>query len=233
MSAVQLDLFGNPTEQAHESGEVLVRSHMRRVKGAPPAGNPPVAYLAPQPAPVAPRAIDSARVAVKTYLNGLYPHWATSRQIVAQTPCPERWVLRVLADLKAENRTVELEGGGFYLSFRLAPCAPSPVPHNGTATSKAAAKHLEQTGAAGTQIARILAVVKASGARGLTREEIHIATGISVASVCGRVNTLLGKGLLRETGTDRESSAGRWQAVVVAKEFGRMPTIVYREENTK
>ena len=52
----------------------------------------------------------------------------------------------------------------------------------------------------------------------MTREEIHLETGISVASVCGRVNTLLGKGLLSETGTDRESSAGRWQAVVVFTE---------------
>lgn len=95
---------------------------------------------------------------------------------------------------------------------------PIPVPHNGTHTSKSAAKHLEQTGAAGTQLSRVLEAVRASGARGMTREEIHIETGISVASVCGRVNTLLGKGLLIETGETRKSSAGVYQAVVVAKE---------------
>lgn len=103
------------------------------------------------------------------------------------------------------------------------PASPMPsaprdrAPHNGTRTSKAAAEFVAQSGLAASQEGRIYHAVLAAGARGMIREEIHLATGISVASVCGRTNTLLKKGMLLERG-ERESTQGRAQAVLVAVE---------------
>jgi hypothetical protein len=63
-----------------------------------------------------------------------------------------------------------------------------------------------------SQQERVLCEIRASGAAGLTRNEIAAQMGIPLASVCGRVNTLLELGEVFQSGAKRER-----RAVVFAK----------------
>lgn len=76
------------------------------------------------------------------------------------------------------------------------PIFKSP-PHNGTATSKAAADRIAPK--AGTMRARVLEAIRLAP-NGLTRAEVVARVGIKENSVNGRCSELLGAGLVREDG---------------------------------
>lgn len=66
-------------------------------------------------------------------------------------------------------------------------------PHNGTATSRAAARHVGAAGMALDQRGKVLRAITEAGGRGTTRADIAQATGIIQSTVCARVYELLGK----------------------------------------
>lgn len=70
---------------------------------------------------------------------------------------------------------------------------PTPAPHNGTSTSRAAAHVVEATGKATTDRARVLECIKQAGERGITRADIGAQTGLRGDTVRPRVYELLGK----------------------------------------
>ena len=84
------------------------------------------------------------------------------------------------------------------------------------ATSRAAAESIRGQVAL-TQRERVMAEIVRCGWDGATREEIAVATGLRLASVCGRVNELLRLGLATEPGRTRQTESLRPAAVVVAK----------------
>lgn len=96
-------------------------------------------------------------------------------------------------------------------------------PHNGSATSKAAAESLTAEHLQ-SQERRVLAALQSAGKRGLIREEIAKRTGIELTDVCRVVNGLAGatrsaqranRPRLVDDGPDtRLSSHGRGQKVV-------------------
>lgn len=74
---------------------------------------------------------------------------------------------------------------------------------------------------AGTQERRILEVLREDGP--LTRREIAGLTHIEINAVCGRVDALLRRGLVRETGGTRVSSLGvKGKLVDIAKAPDRL-----------
>lgn len=90
-----------------------------------------------------------------------------------------------------------------------------PAPHNGTATSKAAAKAIEPH--RDSQAGRVLAFVRASGQHGATREEIADGLQMRLASVCARVSELVADSKIIGRGK-RPASSGHEVEVLVAKE---------------
>jgi len=107
-----------------------------------------------------------------------------------------------------------------------APVAPPtpklpPAPHNGTPTSRAAAEAIEPTRQ--TQCGKVLAYIRAQGARGATRHEAAKALDMPLASVCGRFDDLRrygGVGVIVEPeGMTRLNESGRHVQVAIAKEF--------------
>jgi hypothetical protein len=140
--STQLSLFNEPTQQSTATASVLVRSHLRHVKGGKPT---------------APRS-----------------HTA---------------------------------------------------PHNGQATSHAAADSLS-SGHLQAQEARVLAALRSVGSAGLIREQIAAMTGIEITDVCRVINGLARatKGaekanrpkLVEDGPQTRRSSHGRSQKVVRA-----------------
>lgn len=97
------------------------------------------------------------------------------------------------------------------------------APHNGTATSRAAAV-LQGQGRRQSNRERVVAFVWQCGARGATREEVADALGMRLSSVCGRVGEELtrrgknGEDLsrIRQLTTKRVTSAGAQAFVLVA-----------------
>lgn len=79
------------------------------------------------------------------------------------------------------------------------------APHNGSATSRAAAEQIEPH--AGTQRAAILAYIREHD--GATRQEICLALNMPNNSVCPRVLELIKLNLIRETTTTRQTTSGR------------------------
>lgn len=69
-----------------------------------------------------------------------------------------------------------------------------------------------------SQRKRVLIELVSRGSAGATREEIASATGLRLASVCGRVNELIRLGLAVENGRTRQTESLRSAAVVVARE---------------
>ena len=62
----------------------------------------------------------------------------------------------------------------------------------------------------------IFRYVVSQGETGATREEISLATGIILQSVCGPTLQLLRERCIRENGTTRKTSSGNLAAVLVA-----------------
>lgn len=90
-------------------------------------------------------------------------------------------------------------------------------PHNGTATSRAAAASMD-AGTLAQQERYIVARVRVSRG-GLTRQEIADCEEMRLSSVCARVNELIRRGVLMERG-ERRGESGRMQAVVWVNPVG-------------
>ena len=96
-----------------------------------------------------------------------------------------------------------------------APRSLPPAPHNGTATSRAAAMALDPAWQA-TQCGIVYAAIKARS--GATREELTEATGLPIQTICGRVDNLLKMGMIYEPeGVTRPTKSGRQAQVVRVK----------------
>jgi DNA-binding IclR family transcriptional regulator len=89
------------------------------------------------------------------------------------------------------------------------------APHNGTRTSIAAARRIQSSLA--DQERRVLDVLSTSP-QGLTRQELADVSSLRLASVCGRANSLIGKGLVVERGTRRNVNGGPAAVLFVNKE---------------
>lgn len=72
------------------------------------------------------------------------------------------------------------------------------APHNGTATSRAAARAVTESGQQATQIAQVLRLINKAGERGTTRADIAHALGKPQSTVCARVNRLMQQGAVIE-----------------------------------
>lgn len=95
------------------------------------------------------------------------------------------------------------------------------VPHNRTATSKAAADHVVRTGGKPTGESVILRMLAAPRwANGATREDIEDTTGLLTQTVCPRVNGLVRAGQVRVIGT-RKLRSGRDGDVYQITDEGR------------
>lgn len=86
--------------------------------------------------------------------------------------------------------------------------------HNGTATSIEAAIHARQF--KGQQHRRIMDHLRTC-VDGATREEIAIATGVSIQSCCARMVELIRAGFIVETDRKRKTSTGRNAVVIEVK----------------
>lgn len=96
------------------------------------------------------------------------------------------------------------------------------VPHNRTATSKAAADHVVRTGGKPTGESVILRMLAAPRwANGATREDIEDTTGLLTQTVCPRVNGLVRAGQVRVIGT-RKLRSGRDGDVYQITDDGRV-----------
>lgn len=100
---------------------------------------------------------------------------------------------------------------------------PTPVPHNGTETSRKAARAVRERGTDTTQKGRILALLLASRAEGMTRSQLANAAGIRESTVGPRVAQLIREGKAVETGMTRKSEFGVEQKVVYAGEVSQSP----------
>lgn len=96
----------------------------------------------------------------------------------------------------------------------------SDPPHNRTDTSRAAAESIRHESAKCEAIA--LCIVRNSGRRGVTNEEISERSAqygrhMTVQCVCGRTNRLAAKGQIVDSGERRPGASGRkakvWKAV--------------------
>jgi predicted transcriptional regulator len=80
----------------------------------------------------------------------------------------------------------------------------------------------------------VLEFVQARGSRGATREEIAGGAGLSLSSVCGRVNELEEAGLLQTTSMRRIGKSGKGNSVVCAVEHASGDTsITWRESSIR
>lgn len=106
----------------------------------------------------------------------------------------------------------------------------TPLPHNGTSTSRAAAVGAQASGQASTDRERVLRAIQAAGERGITRSDICHQLGLSGDTVRPRVWELMGNGsgqavhesLIAEQGERIPDCGGRrMQAVLVAVEVSK------------
>lgn len=93
------------------------------------------------------------------------------------------------------------------------PYLGGPPFQRSSATSEAAAASVEEHVEA--QAERIVAFLRERGPYGATREEIAIALGIRLSSVCGRVARLMALHEIRESTRKRATSSGREAFVLV------------------
>jgi hypothetical protein len=91
------------------------------------------------------------------------------------------------------------------------------APHNGTATSKAAAKAIEPH--INEQHKAMLFWYRTYGSPGLTDAEMIEATGFSGDSVRPRRGELVAMNLVADSGRTRATKTGRQATVYVAKEY--------------
>ncbi len=92
--------------------------------------------------------------------------------------------------------------------------AINSTPHNGTATSREAAK-LAKPGT-GAQASVVLACIREAGASGRTMNEVEDITGIMRASICARFAALRESRLITATEHTRRTPSGRRAVVWVA-----------------
>ena len=90
------------------------------------------------------------------------------------------------------------------------------LPHNGTATSKAAAA--AKTNAESDR-AKMLAAYELAGETGMTDDEMHVLTGLNPDSIRPRRGELIRDGLVNETSKTRKTRKGCMATVYVAKEY--------------
>ena len=76
--------------------------------------------------------------------------------------------------------------------------APAPPPHNGTETSKAAARKVAPHVSA--MRAQVYDAICMAGPGGITRSELAACTGIKKDTVNARVSELLTRGLVKQVG---------------------------------
>ena len=91
---------------------------------------------------------------------------------------------------------------------------PPNLPHNGTDTSKQAAKLIRDF--AGSQQDRVLRFIQNMGERGATDQEIELGTGLPGNSVRPRRTRLVELGKIKDSGRVRNTSAGRPASVWIA-----------------
>jgi hypothetical protein len=91
------------------------------------------------------------------------------------------------------------------------------APHNGTATSKAAAKVAETTAEA--KRGRMLAFYRLAEHRGMTDDEMEQATGFAGNTIRPRRGELIELQAVSETRWKRPTRTGCMATVYVAKEF--------------
>jgi hypothetical protein len=91
------------------------------------------------------------------------------------------------------------------------------APHNGTATSKAAAKAIEPH--INSQQQAMLHWYRTYGSNGVTDQEMVDSSGFSGDSVRPRRGELVSMGLVVDSGRTRATKTGRQATVFVAKEF--------------
>ncbi len=95
------------------------------------------------------------------------------------------------------------------------------APHNGTATSKAAARAIDRNHGKPTGESMILKMLAAPRwANGATREDIEDTTGLLTQTVCPRVNGLVRLGQVQVIGT-RKLRSGREGDVYQITDAGR------------
>lgn len=92
------------------------------------------------------------------------------------------------------------------------PSIEGPPYQRGSATSRAAADAIAPR--AGTMRLRTLEAYASMGDRGATREEVAQWQGMRLATVCARVNELVGYGFLEPTGGTRPTTSGRQAEVL-------------------
>ncbi len=91
------------------------------------------------------------------------------------------------------------------------------APHNGTATSKAAAKAIEPH--INEQHRLLLGYYRFYGRDGVTDQEMSEATKLDGSTVRPRRIELVDKGFVIDSGRTRATKTGRQATVYVAKEF--------------
>lgn len=78
---------------------------------------------------------------------------------------------------------------------------PEAPPHNGTPTSKAAAESM--VGHAGRLLKLVVDTIRAAGPRGMTCDEVEVATGLSHQCASARINQAAKGGLLVQARDDK------------------------------
>ena len=103
------------------------------------------------------------------------------------------------------------------MNYHREPPPPLFAPHNGTPTSKAAAKAIEPSAA--TLRAKVLDAIRAAPG-GLTDEEGQAVTGLKVQTYTPRRGELVKQGLIEDSGGTRATSSGRKAVVWTATKGG-------------
>jgi hypothetical protein len=94
---------------------------------------------------------------------------------------------------------------------------PFDAPHNGSATSKAAAEGIRESRT--RLVTQVFNYIDSKRTHGATRDEVERALRIPGNTVRPRVAELLKLTLIRETDRTRETRSGRMAAVLVSNRF--------------
>ena len=90
----------------------------------------------------------------------------------------------------------------------------APAPSVASHTSELAARSVDNSVAA--QCRTILSAIRNAGSRGLVREEVCTATGVSNQAACARLNELQKRGAVKASSSwTRKASTGRGQQIYV------------------
>ena len=94
-----------------------------------------------------------------------------------------------------------------------------PAPDNGTETSSQSARQSDKD--VTPQAFLVLGVIAATGASGLTREEIYQRAGISNQAACARLKTLQDRGLIVTEGERFIQSTRRRQQIYILAAYAQ------------